>query len=96
MYHDIPQEMQNSEEFTQAFATLEQSRWSQAEMIAYMRDRDFETREDRIKLAYFQEGAQKKAQETAMNLLNMGLSVDQITQATGLSIEQIQALKLKM
>lgn len=60
MYHDIPQKMKNSEEFTQAFATLEQSRWSQAEMIAYMRDRDFETREDRIKLAYFQEGAQKK------------------------------------
>lgn len=38
------------------------------------------------------EGEQRKALDTARNLLKMGLSVEQIAQATGLPIEDIQRL----
>ena len=39
------------------------------------------------------EGEHRKAIETARRLLSMGLSADQIVQATGLSVEQVTALK---
>jgi predicted transposase/invertase (TIGR01784 family) len=39
-----------------------------------------------------QQGIEQGVKETARNLLNMGLSVDQIAQATGLSIQEINAL----
>jgi predicted transposase YdaD len=42
-----------------------------------------------------QEGKQEEKRETARNLLSMGLSLDQIANATGLSIEEIEALKNK-
>ena len=38
------------------------------------------------------QGSQQKAIETAKNLLTMSLSVENIAKATGLSIEEIQAL----
>lgn len=37
-----------------------------------------------------EEGAHKKAIETATNLLKMGLSVEQVSQATGLSVEEVK------
>ena len=39
------------------------------------------------------EGQHRKAIETARRLLSMGLGADQIVQATGLSVEQVTALK---
>jgi predicted transposase/invertase (TIGR01784 family) len=39
-----------------------------------------------------QEGSEKKAIEVARNFLEMGLDVNQITQATGLSVDQIDSL----
>ena len=39
------------------------------------------------------EGALQKAIETAKNLLLMQLSVEQIAQATGLSVDEIEQLK---
>ena len=39
-----------------------------------------------------QQGSQQKAIETAKNLLTMSLSVENIAKATGLSVEEIQAL----
>ncbi|MEN5231585.1 PD-(D/E)XK nuclease family transposase [Sphingobacterium faecium] len=39
------------------------------------------------------EGEYKKAIETALNLTKLGLSVEQIAEATGLSIEEIEKLK---
>lgn len=39
------------------------------------------------------EGKIEKARETAINLLSMGLTTEQISQATGLSIEEISKLK---
>ena len=39
------------------------------------------------------EGEHKKAMETALKLTKMGLLVEQIAEATGLSIEEIEKLK---
>ena len=39
-----------------------------------------------------EKGAQQKAIETAKNFISMGLSIEQVAQGTGLSIEEIQAL----
>ena len=45
----------------------------------------------------YEEGAQQKAIETARNLLNMKLgTLEQISQASGLSIDEILALKLRL
>lgn len=38
------------------------------------------------------EGSRQKALETAKNLLHFGLSVQKIAQATGLTIEDVEAL----
>jgi len=38
-------------------------------------------------------GEEKKALEIARNLLNLGISTEQIIQATGLSAEQLQQLQ---
>ena len=38
------------------------------------------------------QGVQQKAIETAKNFISMGLSIEQVAQGTGLSIEEIQAL----
>ena len=38
------------------------------------------------------QGSQQKAIETAMNLLSMSLSVENIAKATGLEIDEVKAL----
>ena len=38
------------------------------------------------------QGAEQKAIETAKNFLNMGLSVEQVVQGTGLTIETVEKL----
>ncbi len=43
-----------------------------------------------------QKGMQKKAVETAINFLNMGMSVEVVAQGTGLTIEQVKDLKNKL
>ena len=49
---------------------------------------------DLFKKEFFQEGEQKKAQSIATNLMKLGLPLSQIRQATGLSQEQVLAIKL--
>ena len=43
-----------------------------------------------------EEGEHQKALETARNLLNMGLSIEQIAQATGLDIEEVKGIKTSL
>ncbi len=40
-----------------------------------------------------QRGEQRKAEETARNFLAMGLSVEQVANGTGLTVEQVKALQ---
>lgn len=44
-------------------------------------------------LAAREEGAQNKAHQIAINLLNVGLSIDFISKNTGLSIEEVKSLR---
>ena len=41
----------------------------------------------------YEDGAQQKAIETAKNFISMGLSIEQVAQGTGLSIETVKSLK---
>ena len=41
----------------------------------------------------YQEGQEKKAREIARNLLQRGMSSEEVAQITGLTVEEIQALK---
>ena len=53
-------------------------------------------REEAGKIAFAQgisQGSRQKALETAKNLLQFGLSVENIAQATGLSKAEVEALK---
>ena len=43
-----------------------------------------------------EQGEHQKAIETARNLLNMGLSIEQIAQATGLDIEQVTEIQTQL
>ena len=53
----------------------------------YVEDRMFEAKQ-----AAFEEGSFQKAYETARNALQMGLSFEQISLLTGLSIEAVQEI----
>ena len=41
----------------------------------------------------YEDGAQQTKIETAKNFISMGLSVEQVAQGTGLSIETVKSLK---
>lgn len=45
-----------------------------------------------IVTSWQQEGAQKTREEIALNLLKRGMIVQEISQVTGLSLEQVQQL----
>ena len=63
--------------------------WRRQYMRAYLRDRA------NWKLAK-DEGKDEKAIEVAKNLIEMNLTIEQIVQATGLSIQEIEKLKEKI
>jgi predicted transposase/invertase (TIGR01784 family) len=48
---------------------------------------------DKGRVEGLEEGKHEKARETAANFLAMGLSVEQVVQGTGLSLEEVQRLK---
>ncbi len=55
---------------------------------------DIASAKDEGKAIGIEKGATAKAQETAIKLLSMGLSIEQTSQATGLTIETITELKI--
>ncbi|MCT4617866.1 MAG: hypothetical protein N4A62_00500 [Marinisporobacter sp.] len=48
------------------------------------------------KIHYTQKGREEKAIKIAQNLLKMGLSVEQVAQASELSVEEVEEIKKKM
>ena len=56
----------------------------------YDYDTDIAVQREEERETAFAEGAYQKALETAKNLLGLGLSVEKIMQATGLSKEEVE------
>jgi len=99
----IPQTLKNKE-IQEAFHVLESSQWNQDEFYAYIAQMDELGREERIKAGALQRGYEdgmqqgelKKSQEFVIKLFKKGYAVDEITDLTGLSIDQVEEIKKKM
>jgi len=80
-----------------AYDALSTSAFTPEELLDYerygMKEDEINTRLAEGRAEGRAEGAAEKARETAVNLLSMGLSTEQIAKATGLSREEIASLK---
>jgi len=94
---ELPIEFGQDEGITEAIETLEEHTWTEAELVAYEKNRDFKTnQEHNLQLKYekgLQEGELKAKQLTAQKMLAKGLPIDDIAELTGLSREQIEQLQ---
>lgn len=92
----IPQVFQGNQVFEQAFKKAQLANLNREEWISYENSlktyRDNLASEQAILQQGIQQGIQQGALKTAINLKKLGVSLDAIEQATGLSIEDIQAL----
>jgi len=110
-YEKIPQELQKSEDLVQAFHVLEKMQWTQKEIAAYVRELDNAGMGSRIERGAVKRGLEQGIkqglelgkekgielgkEETAVNLINLGVTDQIISQATGLSVDQIEVLRRK-
>jgi predicted transposase/invertase (TIGR01784 family) len=89
----------NSPMIREAYGALAQYAFTPEELLEYERyDMQKDAEETRLKDAKAEglaEGELKKARETAINLLSMGLSLEQIAKATGLSVEDVENISSK-
>ena len=94
---DIPADLLNDPEIGKAVEELEISGFSDAELRAYDKFWDSVSVERTLLDDRYQKGIEKgmnqRSLEIARNLLSLGLPIDQITQATGLTEEEIELLK---
>lgn len=96
---DIPESCKDSEVITEAFHLMEYNNWNAEQRGQYESDllnfKKDVTHDHALLEEGMQKGEYKKAIETAINFLKMGISSEIIAQGTGLTMEQIQALKNK-
>ena len=89
--------MLNDPEIGKAVEELEISGFTDAELRAYDKFWDSVSVERTLLDDRYQKGIEKgmnqRSLEIARNLLSLGLPIDQITQATGLTEEEIELLK---
>ena len=94
---EIPADLLNDPEIGKAVEELEISGFSDAELRAYDKFWDSVSVERTLLDDRYQKGIEKgmnqRSLEIARNLLSLGLPIDQITQATGLTEEEIELLK---
>ncbi len=101
----IPKQMQNSHEMTEAFHVLEQMNWSESEFMAYQTEVDLWRRQHYNTQALKEEsiakgqaeglaeGIKKKAYEVALALLDEEEKIEKIMRITGLTRNEILNLK---
>lgn len=79
-----------------AYNVLEAHNWTEQELMQYdeisKKKMDIAARESFVKAEGKAEGIKEGKKETAKNLLKLGLSPAQISEATGLSLEEISSL----
>ena len=94
---EVPADLLNDPEIGKAVEELEISGFSDAELWAYDKFWDSVSVERTLLDDRYQKGIEKgmnqRSLEIARNLLSLGLPIDQITQATGLTEEEIELLK---
>ena len=94
---EVPADLLNDPEIGKAVEELEISGFSDAELRAYDKFWDSVSVERTLLDDRYQKGIEKgmnqRSLEIARNLLSLGLPIDQITQATGLTEEEIELLK---
>ncbi len=108
MYHYEEELRAFKRDLTQKEADEEERKKLEAERINLEKERKkLEAEKDRLekekeellqevkvsKHIGLEQGAQKKAEEMALNFLKLGVSIEQVSQGTGLSIEQVENLK---
>jgi len=96
----IPPELEEPKELKKAFEVANRMSWTKEELDAYDAKGIF-IQDERGRVEYALEdglkqgekiGMEKKAKETAQNLLNMGIDIDRISKATGLEKSEIEKL----
>ena len=94
---EVPADLLNDPEIGKAVEELEISGFTDAELRAYDKFWDSVSVERTLLDDRYQKGIEKgmnqRSLEIARNLLSLGLPIDQITQATGLTEEEIELLK---
>jgi predicted transposase/invertase (TIGR01784 family) len=95
----MPQQFEQSKEIVEAFERLEFERLTNAEREAYIANMEAEMSTDLILQAAVENAVEKgKLQQSlaiAKNLLEAGMSVEQVAKITGLSIVEINSLVKK-
>lgn len=85
-----------------AYDELDKFHWSEKDLVAY-EERVMDLQKEAAIIAYQMETAEQKGREKskktreieiAKNLLKVGVSVDLIAESTGLSIDEIEKLRL--
>lgn len=93
---EIPEELLGNPEICKALEVLEISAFSEAELLAYDKFWDVVSTERTLLSGSFAEGVEKGKEESktdiARNLLALGIPMDTITKATGLSQEEVRGL----
>ena len=88
----LPAEMQENEYIRQAAELCEEGAFTPEELAAYDKYWDiFRTEKSRLSSA-LRKGETKKALEIANNLLNKGMAIEEVSDITGLSKQQIEEL----
>ena len=103
-FENVPAQLQDDENITEAFHVLERSRWLDLEFQDYIRKQEEIDKELRQEEGFkeegrqvgLQEGRQKEKETIAMNLLKSNINLTIIAQSTGLSIEHIELLKQRL
>lgn len=75
-----------------AYEELDRFSWSEKELNNYESVEMKKAADEAVKEAAFEKGEKKKAKEIAQALLKQGLSECQISEATGLSLKEINSL----
>jgi len=89
----VPDSLQDLQE---AFNILDTLKWNDADLQDYSLKQEAIDRERRQQEGSKLEGKFEEKESIAINLLKEGLSIQIIVKATGLSIDQIEALKNKL